>query len=268
MAWDRKKLPSTSRGERVDFRTSSAISRRCSARGSSERSAFAMRRNALDGVGRCGRQYGSASWLPELRPVSLASPGSASLADPSQISGACGRLMCCLRYEHEFYVQSRKRFPKKGGSCDDDRRGKVLANQHLQYRVTLRGPEATPARPARRPSAELDRVAVGRRTSMPTATPSPARMTHRVPTAPRRWMRLSQPPSRAADRASAGGRHRAGCYPSTPQCPRGRGHSVDRDGCDAGANRGYGGPARPPTPGRRGGAAESGRLSGFNIDGE
>jgi len=34
--------------------------------------------------------------------------------NPSQISGACGRLMCCLRYEHEFYVQTRKRFPKEG----------------------------------------------------------------------------------------------------------------------------------------------------------
>ena len=34
--------------------------------------------------------------------------------NPSQISGACGRLMCCLRYEHDFYVQTRKRFPKEG----------------------------------------------------------------------------------------------------------------------------------------------------------
>ncbi len=34
--------------------------------------------------------------------------------NPSQISGACGRLMCSLRYEHDFYVQARKRFPKQG----------------------------------------------------------------------------------------------------------------------------------------------------------
>ncbi len=34
--------------------------------------------------------------------------------NPAQISGGCGRLLCCLRYEHEFYVSSRKRFPKEG----------------------------------------------------------------------------------------------------------------------------------------------------------
>jgi hypothetical protein len=36
--------------------------------------------------------------------------------NPSQISGGCGRLLCCLKYEHEFYVAARKRFPKEGKS--------------------------------------------------------------------------------------------------------------------------------------------------------
>jgi cell fate regulator YaaT (PSP1 superfamily) len=70
----------------------------------------------LDGIGRCARQYCSASWLPELRPVksSIAKDQRLSTLNPAQISGTCGRLMCCLRYEHEFYVQQRKRFPKEG----------------------------------------------------------------------------------------------------------------------------------------------------------
>ena len=69
----------------------------------------------LDGVGRCGRQYCCSSWLPELRPVSLALAKDQHLSlNPSQISGGCGRLLCCLRYEHDFYVQTRKRFPKEG----------------------------------------------------------------------------------------------------------------------------------------------------------
>ena len=70
----------------------------------------------LDGVGHCGRQLCSASWLPELLPVktSLAKEQRLSTITPTQISGACGRLMCCLRYEHEFYVAARKRFPKQG----------------------------------------------------------------------------------------------------------------------------------------------------------
>ena len=95
----------------------------------------------LDGIGRCGRQYCSASWLPELRPVNLGVAKDQRLSlNPSQISGACGRLMCCLRYEHEFYVQSRKRFPKEGKILVTARgEEKVVANDIFRERVTLRG---------------------------------------------------------------------------------------------------------------------------------
>jgi hypothetical protein len=97
----------------------------------------------LDGIGRCGRQYCSASWLPELRPVNLGVAKEQRLSlNPSQISGACGRLMCCLRYEHEFYVQSRKRFPKEGKvvttSLGEE---KVLSIDIFHERLTLRGVE-------------------------------------------------------------------------------------------------------------------------------
>ncbi|MBX9929717.1 MAG: hypothetical protein K2X99_12500, partial [Gemmatimonadaceae bacterium] len=70
----------------------------------------------LDGVGRCGRELCSASWLPDLVPIktSLAKDQRLATITPTQISGACGRLMCCLRYEHEFYLAARKRFPKLG----------------------------------------------------------------------------------------------------------------------------------------------------------
>jgi hypothetical protein len=60
--------------------------------------------------------------------------------NPSQISGACGRLMCCLRYEHEFYAQSRKRFPKEGKALRTKRgEEKVVSNDIFRERVTLRG---------------------------------------------------------------------------------------------------------------------------------
>jgi hypothetical protein len=95
----------------------------------------------LDGIGRCGRQYCSASWLPELRPVNLGVAKDQRLSlNPSQISGACGRLMCCLRYEHEFYVHSRKRFPKEGKILKTARgEEKLIANDIFRERVTLRG---------------------------------------------------------------------------------------------------------------------------------
>ena len=68
----------------------------------------------LDGIGRCGRQL-CCTWLPELRPIGLQSAKDQRLSlNPTQISGPCGRLLCCLRHEHDFYVQSRKRFPKEG----------------------------------------------------------------------------------------------------------------------------------------------------------
>lgn len=94
----------------------------------------------LSGIGRCGREYCSASWLPDLRPVNLGVAKDQKLSlNPQQISGACGRLMCCLRYEHEFYVQSRRRFPKEGRILTTSRgEEKVMACDIFNDRVTLR----------------------------------------------------------------------------------------------------------------------------------
>lgn len=97
----------------------------------------------LDGVGHCGRQLCSAAWLPELLPVktSLAKEQRLSTITPTQISGACGRLMCCLRYEHEFYVAARKRFPKQGKIVQTlQGEEKVDATDIFRDLVTLRNP--------------------------------------------------------------------------------------------------------------------------------
>jgi cell fate regulator YaaT (PSP1 superfamily) len=143
--WDRKKLTFYFTAEkRVDFRT---LVRELASmfRTRIELKQIGVRDEAkrLDGIGRCGRQYCSASWLPELRPVNLGVAKDQRLSlNPSQISGACGRLMCCLRYEHEFYVQSRRKYPKEGKvvrtSLGEE---KVVANDIFRERVTLRGVE-------------------------------------------------------------------------------------------------------------------------------
>jgi hypothetical protein len=143
--WDRKKLTLYfTADKRVDFRNlvrdlASLFRTRI------ELKQIGVRDEAkrLDGIGRCGRQYCSASWLPELRPVNLGVAKDQRLSlNPSQISGACGRLMCCLRYEHEFYVQSRKRFPKEGKivatSLGEE---KVVSIDIFHERVALRGVE-------------------------------------------------------------------------------------------------------------------------------
>jgi len=97
----------------------------------------------LSGVGRCGREYCSASWLPELRPVNLSVAKAQHLSlNPAQISGPCGRLLCCLHYEHDFYVESRKRFPKEGKVLRTALGvEKVLAVDIFRERVTLRNEE-------------------------------------------------------------------------------------------------------------------------------
>ena len=69
----------------------------------------------LGGVGRCGRELCCSTWLPELKPVSLQLAKDQKLSlNPAQISGCCGRLMCCLMYEHTSYVEARRRFPREG----------------------------------------------------------------------------------------------------------------------------------------------------------
>jgi cell fate regulator YaaT (PSP1 superfamily) len=140
--WDRKKLTLYfTADKRVDFRT---LVRELASmfRTRIELKQIGVRDEAkrLDGIGRCGRQYCSSSWLPDLRPVNLGVAKDQRLSlNPSQISGACGRLMCCLRYEHEFYVQSRKRFPKEGRAVRTKRgEEKVISNDIFRERVTLR----------------------------------------------------------------------------------------------------------------------------------
>lgn len=143
--WDRKKLTFYfTADKRVDFRT---LVRELAAtfRTRIELKQIGVRDEAkrLDGIGRCGRQYCSASWLPELRPVSLGVAKDQRLSlNPTQISGACGRLMCSLRYEHEFYVQARRRFPKEGKTVRTATgEERVVANDIFRERVVLRNLE-------------------------------------------------------------------------------------------------------------------------------
>jgi cell fate regulator YaaT (PSP1 superfamily) len=143
--WDRRKLTVYFTAEqRVDFRAlvrdlaglfrTRIELRQIGARDEAKR---------LDGIGRCGRQLCIASWLPEGRPVSLSLAKDQGLSlNPTQISGPCGRLLCCLHYEHDFYVEQRKRFPKEGKALRTAvGLERVLAIDIFRERVTLRAEE-------------------------------------------------------------------------------------------------------------------------------
>lgn len=144
--WDRRKLTAYfTAEERVDFRELvRRLEKRFSTRVHMWHIGVRDEARRLDGIGRCGRQFCSASWLPELRPVksSTAKDQRLSTLNPSQISGTCGRLMCCLRHEHEFYVAARRRFPKEGKVLTTlVGEEKVVANDIFRDQVTLRTAE-------------------------------------------------------------------------------------------------------------------------------
>jgi cell fate regulator YaaT (PSP1 superfamily) len=143
--WDRNKLTIYFTAEkRVDFRAlvrdlASTFRTRIELRQIGVRDEAAR----LSGVGRCGREYCCSSWLKELSPVNLGLAKDQHLSlNPTQISGGCGRLLCCLKYEHDFYVAARKRFPKEGKTIRTALGPeRVIAVDIFRERVFLRSEE-------------------------------------------------------------------------------------------------------------------------------
>lgn len=69
----------------------------------------------LGGLGPCGRPICCGTFLGDFEPVSIKMAKEQNLSlNPTKISGVCGRLMCCLKYEEDDYEQTRKRMPKVG----------------------------------------------------------------------------------------------------------------------------------------------------------
>ena len=143
--WDRNKLTIYfTADKRVDFRAlvrdlASLFRTRIELRQIGVRDEAAR----LSGVGRCGREYCCSTWLKELSPVNLGLAKDQHLSlNPSQISGGCGRLLCCLKYEHDFYVTARKRFPKEGKTLRTALGAeKVIAVDIFRERVFLKHEE-------------------------------------------------------------------------------------------------------------------------------
>ncbi|MGE3526900.1 MAG: stage 0 sporulation family protein [Gemmatimonadales bacterium] len=146
--WDRNKLTVYFTAEkRVDFRSlvrdlAGLFRTRIELRQIGVRDEAAR----LSGIGRCGREYCCSTWLTELSPVSLSLAKDQHLSlNPQQISGGCGRLLCCLKYEHDFYVAARKRFPKEGRALQTALgQERVVAVDIFRERVFLRSEEHGP----------------------------------------------------------------------------------------------------------------------------
>jgi cell fate regulator YaaT (PSP1 superfamily) len=93
----------------------------------------------VGGLGNCGRQLCCSSFLCRFEPVSIKMAKGQNLSlNPSKISGMCGRLMCCLTYEHSFYSKVKKGIPKMGKKVDTVHgKGKVIRQNVFRETLTI-----------------------------------------------------------------------------------------------------------------------------------
>ena len=94
----------------------------------------------LGGLGVCGRPFCCHSFMGDFQPVSIKMAKEQGLSlSPVKISGTCGRLMCCLKYEQEAYLDLLKRTPKVGAIVKTpDGKGLVVENNLIMGRVKVK----------------------------------------------------------------------------------------------------------------------------------
>jgi cell fate regulator YaaT (PSP1 superfamily) len=92
------------------------------------------------GIGPCGRDLCCATFLKDFEPVSVRMAKEQDLpVNPLRIAGACGRLMCCLKYEHPLYVESHARMPRLGERVDTpEGTGQVVGRNVPSDTLTVR----------------------------------------------------------------------------------------------------------------------------------
>ncbi len=94
----------------------------------------------LGGLGICGRPFCCKSFLGDFQPVSIKMAKDQSLSlNPAKISGTCGRLMCCLKYEQDGYEELIKGLPKIGAVVDaPDGKGNVVDINILTGKIRVK----------------------------------------------------------------------------------------------------------------------------------
>ena len=99
----------------------------------------------VGGLGICGRPFCCGSFLDDFQPVSIKMAKTQNLSlNPTKISGTCGRLMCCLKYEQEAYEDLLRNAPKNESFVDTpDGRGTVIEVDLMRQRVKVKLEEQT-----------------------------------------------------------------------------------------------------------------------------
>ena len=93
----------------------------------------------IGGIGPCGRELCCAAFLKEFHSVSVRMAKEQNLSlNPTKISGVCGRLMCCLKYEYAEYMDMKKHIPKMGKRImTPEGEGKVVRQNVMEQRVVV-----------------------------------------------------------------------------------------------------------------------------------
>lgn len=99
----------------------------------------------LGGLGICGRPFCCASFLDDFQPVSIKMAKEQNLSlNPTKISGTCGRLMCCLKYEQEAYEDLNRTTPRVGSLVETPQgMGTIVEVSLLSGNLKVRMDEAT-----------------------------------------------------------------------------------------------------------------------------
>ena len=117
----------------------------------------------LGGLGVCGRPFCCSTFLGEFQPVSIKMAKEQGLSlNPTKISGTCGRLMCCLKYEQDVYEELLRITPKVGAIVKTvDGKGYVVATNLLTGNLTVKieGNPDAPAKVFKKDDVELIRDA-------------------------------------------------------------------------------------------------------------
>lgn len=95
---------------------------------------------AMGGIGICGREFCCHKFLNDFQPVSIRMAKDQNLSlNPTKIYGACGRLMCCIRYEEETYRELNKTLPRVGYETvtEDGYHGVVSAVNILRQKIKV-----------------------------------------------------------------------------------------------------------------------------------
>ena len=94
----------------------------------------------MGGIGSCGRSLCCNSWLADFEPVSIKMAKVQNLSlNPGKISGICGRLMCCLKYENDIYMELRRGMPEPGEKIKTpDGLAKVVDTNILENKIRVR----------------------------------------------------------------------------------------------------------------------------------